>query len=61
MRNIINEGNKVTLAAGINEHVIDGKLPAELRKVGMVEAFAKKFKSPGPVSHVKGSEPIDGF
>ena len=60
IRNAINKGNQVTLAVDINEHVTDGKLPAELKKVGMVEAFMKKFNSSGPASHVKGSESIDG-
>ena len=58
--NIINEGNEVVLAADINGHIIDGKLPAELRKVGIVEVFAKKFNSLGLASHMTRSKPIDG-
>ena len=48
------------LATNINKHAIDRKLPVELRKVGIIEAFIKKFNLLGPVSHVTRSEPIDG-
>ena len=60
IRNIVNEGNKVMLAVDINKHVIEGKLPAELRKISVVEVFVKNFNSPGPTSHMKGSKLIDG-
>ena len=50
IRNVINKGDKVTLAIDINEHVTDRKLPVELKKVGMAEAFMKKFNYPGPLS-----------
>ena len=57
----IREGNnKVILAADINEHVLNGKLPKELKRIGMIEAHVKKFNTPGPALHITGSEPIDG-
>lgn len=54
------ENNKVILAADINEHVINGVLPKELKKLGLIEAHVKKFNLPGPASHITGSQPIDG-
>ena len=58
----IREGNnKVILVADINEHVLNGKLPKELKRIGMIEAHVKKFNIPGPASHITGSEPINGI
>ena len=57
---LLSENNKITLAADINEHVIDGTLPKALKKLGLLEAHVKKFNIPGPASHVTGSRPIDG-
>ena len=52
--------NKVILAADINEYVINGKLPKELKRIGMIEAHVKKFNLPRLASHITSSEPIDG-
>ena len=57
---ILGENNKVIVAADINEHVIDGVLPRELKNLGLVEAHVKKFNLPGPASHITGRLPIDG-
>ena len=35
-------------------------MPKELKRIGMIEAYIKKFNIPGPASHITGSEPIDG-
>ena len=47
------------LVADVNEHIIDGKLPAELKRIDMMDVFPKKLNLPRPASHVTGSELID--
>ena len=59
-RNITNEGDEVIIATNMNEHLMCGKVLAELRKVGIAEAIAKNFNSLEPVSYAKESKPIDG-
>ena len=57
---LLNENNKIILAADINEHIIDGVLLKALKNLGLSEAHVKKFNLPGPASHITGSQPIDG-
>lgn len=52
--------NRIILAANANEHTVDGKLAKELKRMGMIDAFFKKFNAAGLASHVLGSAPIDG-
>ena len=40
---IIHINREVVLATDINEYSIKGKLPNELKRIGMVESFARKF------------------
>ena len=51
--------NRIILAVDINEHAVDRKLVKELKRIGMIDAYFKKFNSPGPASYVMGSVPID--
>ena len=57
---ILGQNNKVIVATDMNECVIDGVLPRELKNLGLIEAHVKKFNLPGPASHVTRSLPIDG-
>ena len=57
---LLNEINKIILAADINEDVIDGALLKALKNLGLSEAHVKKFNLPGPASHATRSQPIDG-
>ena len=57
---LLNENNKIILAANINEHVIDGALPKVLKNLGLSEACVKKFNLPGLAYHITGSQLIDG-
>ena len=60
IRGVLEDHNKVILAADVNEHVTTGNLLIELKRLGLVEAHVRKFNSPGPASHVTGSDPING-
>ena len=51
--------NRIILVAYINEHAVDGKLAKELKRIGMIDIYFKKFNLPGPALHVMGSVPID--
>ena len=57
---LLDGDNRIILAVDINEHVVDRKLAKELKRIGMIDVYFKEFNSPGPVSHVTGSAPIDG-
>ena len=48
---IIDDNSKVIVAADIYKHFIKGKLPKELKKIGMVDYFVKKFNVSGSASH----------
>ena len=52
--------NKIILVADTNDHTIEGKLLRQLKSIRIIDAYAKKFSLPRPVSHVTGSELIDG-
>ena len=53
--------NKIILAADINEHVEEGILAKELKKIGLINVHTKMFKQVGQASHITGSDPIDGI
>ena len=57
---LLNRNNRIIFAADINEHAVNGKLEKELKRIGMIDAYFKKFNLPGPASHVMSSAPIDG-
>ena len=57
---LLNGNNRIILAADINEYTVNGKLAKELKRIGMIDAYFKKFNSPSPASHVTGSTLIDG-
>ena len=57
---LLDENNRIILAADINKHAVDGKLAKELKRISIIDAYFKKFNSPGSVSHVTGSALIDG-
>ena len=59
IRGVLEDHNKVILAADINEHVTTGNLSTELKRLGLAEAYVRKFNSPAPASHTTGSDPID--
>ena len=40
---IIDEKSKVILAADVNKHSIEGKLPKETKKIGIVDSFVKRL------------------
>ena len=56
---LLDRNNKEILAADANEYAIDIKLLAELKRIGMIDSFIKKFNLPGLTSHATGSKPID--
>ena len=56
---LIDRNNKVILATDINEYATDRKLPSELRRISMIDAFAKKFNLFRPALHATRSELID--
>ena len=56
---IIDKNSEVILVADVNEHSIKEILLKELKKIGMVDSFIKKFNVSGPVSHMTGSKLID--
>ena len=43
----------------INKHIIDERLPKELKKIGLIDSFIKKFNLPRSVLHMTRSELID--
>ena len=57
---LLDGDNRIILAADINKHAVDGKLAKELKRIGMIDAYFRKFNSPSLASHVMGSAPIDG-
>ena len=57
---LLNWDNRIILAADINEYAVDRKLAKELKRIGMIDAYFKKFNLPGLASHVTGSALIDG-
>ena len=57
---LLDKDNRIILAVDINEHAVDGKLAKELKRIGMIDVYFKKFNSPGPALHVTGSVLIDG-
>ena len=56
---LLNGDNRIILAVDINEHAITGKLAKELKRIGMIDAYLRKFNLPGLASHVTGSASID--
>ena len=56
---LLDGNNRIILVADINEHVVNGKLAKELKRIGMIDAYFRKFNLPGPALHVTGSIPID--
>ena len=48
------------MAANINEHVEEGILAKELKKIRLMNMCTKMFKQVGPASHVTGSDSMDG-
>ena len=47
------------MAVDINEYVVNGKLAKELKRIGMIDAYFRKFNLPGPALYVMGSALID--
>ena len=56
---LLDRDNRIILAADINEHTVDGKLAKELKRIGMIDVYFRKFNLPSPASHVTGSVLID--
>ena len=56
---LLNGDNRIILAADINEYVVTRKLAKELKRIGMIDVYFRKFNLPGLASHVTGSAPID--
>ena len=56
---LLNRDNRIILAADINEYAVTGKLAKELKRIGMIDVYFRKFNLPGPASHVTGSALID--
>ena len=56
----LDEDNRIILAADINEHTVNGKLMKELRRIGIIDAYFRKFNSPSLASYVIDSALIDG-
>ena len=56
---IIHENYEIVLAVDINECAVKGILLKELKRIGMVQSFARKFQVASLASHLKESEPID--
>ena len=45
------------LTADINKYIIDSELWRELKIIGIIYTYVKKFNLPKPVSHIIGSKP----
>ena len=56
---LLDRDNRIILAVDINEYAVNGKLAKELKRIGMIDAYLRKFNLSGLVSHVIGSTPID--
>ena len=56
---LLNGDNRIILAVDINEYVVTRKLAKELKRIGMIDAYFRKFNLPSPASHMKGGAPID--
>ena len=56
---LIEENNKIILAADANEHVENGKLARELKRIRLVNLCVKKFHQSGPASYVSRSNLIE--
>ena len=52
-------GLEVILAVDSNKHMIKVKLSIQLQKLGLVEAYDKKFKKVDIASYFKGIQQID--
>jgi hypothetical protein len=57
---LLNGDNRTILAADINEHAVNWKLVKELKRIGMLDAYFRKFNLPGLASYITGSALIDG-
>ena len=57
---LLNRDNRIILAADINKYTVTGKLAKELKRIGLIDTYFRKFNLPGPASHVTGSALIDG-
>ena len=57
---LLNGDNRIILVADINEHAVTGKLAKELKRIGIIDAYFRKFNLPSPALHITGSILIDG-
>ena len=57
---LLDGNNRIILVADINEYAVNGKLAKELKRIGIIDAYFRKFNLSNPESHVTGSVPIDG-
>ena len=56
---LLNGDNRIILAADINEYAVTGKLVKELKRIGIIDAYFRKFNLPSLASHMTGSALID--
>ena len=56
---LLDGDNRIILAVDINEYAVNRKLAKELKRIGMIDTYFRKFNLPSPASHVTGSAPID--
>ena len=51
---------RIILVANANENFVDRKLVKEMRRMGVIGTFFRKFNSAGPASNMLGNALIDG-
>ena len=54
-------GNQIILMMDANENVTDRILAKRLKKLGLTEAVHSQTPGPGPNTHIRGSQLIDGI
>ena len=54
-------GDRIILMMDANENVTDGILAKRLMKLGLTEAVHSQNPGPGPKTHIRGSQSIDGI
>ena len=54
-------GDQIILMMDVNENVTDGILVKRLKKLGLTEAVHFQTPDPGPNTHIRGSQSIDGI
>ena len=54
-------GDRIIRMMDANENVTDGILAKRLKKLGLTEAVHSQTPGPGPNTHIRGSQSIDGI